>query len=115
MAGVIRGAAERQRLVEEYTSSAMSAKTFSAREGVPVSTLYQWLSDLRATQAPKIARVIRRSAAVKVAGAKSVNAIVLEVGQVRVRVGGEFDEPLLSALLDLLEARQGSGNDSTRR
>jgi len=38
---VIRGAAERQRLVEEYTSSAMSAKTFSAREGVPVSTLHR--------------------------------------------------------------------------
>lgn len=110
MAGVIRSAADRKRLIEAYEASGLSAKVFSEREKIPASTLYQWLSDRRAPRkAPRIARVIRRSEVARAAPAKATEPVVLEVGGVRVRVGVDFDRHALGAVLDVLEARAVAG------
>lgn len=113
MRGIVRGAAERSRLLEAYRASGMSAKGFAAREGIAASTLYQWLgeakadSEEKATRAiPRMARVIRRRAAETSTETKPRgSALMLEVGAARVHVAAGFDAGTLATLLDLLEAR----------
>jgi transposase-like protein len=107
MRGIVRGEAERARLLAAYGASAMSAKSFAEREGIAPSTLYQWLAGAEQTQtAPRIARVIRRRAKGKRTQTKPEGAaLVLEMGVARVHVAAGFDPSALAALLDLLETR----------
>ena len=109
MARIVRSEAERTRLLVAYKASGLSAGAFAERERVPVSTLYQWLADQQALRkAPRIVRVIRRRADSGRAASPNAAALILEIGALRVHLGGDFDRPALNGLLDLLEARAGA-------
>lgn len=108
MRGMVRGEAEQARLLSAFEASGLGLKAFAEREGVPVSTFYEWRRKKRRAQrrVPVIARVIRRRPREQ-ASQRSVAAMVLEVGRVRVALDAAFDAQALDRLLSVLEARGG--------
>jgi hypothetical protein len=108
MRGVVRGEAEQARLLGAYESSGLSMKAFAEREGVPLSTFYEWRQKERRTRRkfPVIARVIRRRPSEQ-ASQRSAATMVLEIGRVRVALDAGFDAQALERLLGVLEARNG--------
>jgi transposase-like protein len=109
MPGVLRPPAERARLVAAYRGSGVSARVFAEREGVALSTLYQWLTVFATPSPPaprtlRLARVVRRSVASAALAARPTVAV--EVAGLRVHVATGFDPALLNAVLDVLAARE---------
>jgi transposase-like protein len=106
MRGTIRSGDERARLVEAYRDSGLSAKAFAEREGLPASTLYQWLAARKHPRPARlrIARVLRQAAAPQ-APAATATTVVIDLGSARVHVPRGFDTGTLGAVLDLLAAR----------
>jgi lambda repressor-like predicted transcriptional regulator len=112
MARVGREASEWARLVAAYKASGLSASAFAAREGLALSTLYEWVAKLAPRQPVlRIARVIRRPshAGDEATPTAMGGAVVIEVGAARLRVGAGFDRATLAAVLDVLEARGRGG------
>jgi transposase-like protein len=106
MRGEVRGEAERARLLSEYEASGLSLKGFAEREGVAVSTFYEWRRTARrARNLPVMARVIRRRP-VEHAPRRSAPAMIVEVGGARVALDIGFDAQALERLLGVLEARR---------
>ena len=105
MPGVVRSSEERERLLAAYGESGLSANEFAASHQLPVSTFYQWLGDARRAQRPRMVRVIRGRSKSNAVEPPSRAGLQLSVGAVSVRVEGGFDPKVLSALLDVLEAR----------
>jgi predicted transcriptional regulator len=108
MGKVHRSAAERGRLVEEYKASGLSAMVFASREGIPVSTLYGWLSGPgRRPVKLRLARVVRCATMNTAAGAEQVESpavVVIELGAARVHVPPGIDRATLAAVLDELQS-----------
>ena len=109
MPGVLRPPAERARLVAAYRGSGLSARAFATREGVALSTLYQWLTVLSSpassASAPlHLVRVVRRPALHATPAGRAT--VSIEVAGLRVHVASGFDAALLNAVLDVLDARQ---------
>jgi transposase-like protein len=104
---------ERGRLVAAFHASGLSAKAFAEREGVPSSTMYQWLAKSRQAVrdvAPvRIARVIRRRAEPAAQAASgAATSLVIELGDVSVRVAPGFDRDSLQSVLDVIAVRDGA-------
>lgn len=99
--------AERSRLLTEFESSQMSAKAFAAKNGIPSSTFYQWLSRRARSKAPRIAKVIRAPSRAPAVKADPTGApLVIELGACRVQVPIGFDHATLVTVLGVLDARE---------
>jgi hypothetical protein len=85
----------------------VSARAFAEREGIALSTLYQWLT-VFATPSPPAPRPIRLARVVRQSPAPLVSrpTVAIEVGGLRVHVTTGFDPALLNAVLDVLAARE---------
>jgi lambda repressor-like predicted transcriptional regulator len=107
--GIVRGDAERARLIAVYKASGLSVQAFAKREGVPSSTLYQWLAKNSRPAPVLLARVIRRPSALgddsKAKSASAGTPVAIQVDAVRVHVTQGFDRATLAAVLDVLDAR----------
>jgi DNA-binding transcriptional regulator YdaS (Cro superfamily) len=107
MRGVMRDLAEQTRLVLAFKASGLSAQAFARREGLPPSTLCQWLRNGR-TPAPavRVARVIGSGHVVTAGGrpVASAPALVVEVGAARVHVSAGCDPRTLAAVFEALGA-----------
>ena len=117
MAGVYRSRAERERLITLYHASGLNAEEFAAREGVGLSTFYQWLARLKrrspqVTAPVPVARVICRNAMSPNHGFGNLplrpSGIVLEQGRTRVQLAVGFEPSALAAVLDVLDTRSCS-------
>jgi len=112
MARTVRSPEERARILGAYKASGLSAEMFAAREGLPSSTLYQWLARerrrrLRPRAEPvRIARVVRTPS--PMAGLDA--ALTIELAGARVHVGRACDRDTLGVVLDLLVDRVRSAS-----
>jgi transposase-like protein len=101
-----RSSVERRRLVEAYRKSGVSVEAFAIREGVAVSTLYQWLRTprLSARSTPRLARVVVTPT--KAAATPRDEApVLLEYVGVRMSVRRGFDKCVLADVLSVLGQR----------
>lgn len=113
MAGKIRSPEERARIIEAYKASGLSAQAFADREGLPSSTLYQWLEPARRRRSRRqaeplrIARVVRRAST---PAPSSAAALTIDLGGARVHVGRGCDRETLGVVLDLLASRSSGAS-----
>src|SRR5271157_2998317 len=98
--GVLRSAEERERLISGWRASGRSVPVFARQEGVPSSTLYQWVRPVNRQAAPRILRVVRKARAARPRDER----LVIEVGSARIRVAAGFDRAVLACVLEVLEA-----------
>jgi hypothetical protein len=105
MSRINRDSAERARLVAACRASGLSVREFAAREGVALTTLYQWLAGPPKAVAPlRLARVIRRPVPIdEVKTGVGGQGVVVELGGARVRVEPGFARGTLAAVLDVLD------------
>ena len=103
MRGVLRKVDERARLVAAYRASGLSARAFAEGEGIPASTLYQWLKgDARRPVGLRMAKVVPPTANSVEEKQHPTPAVTIEVGAACVRVAPGFDRSTLKTVLELL-------------
>lgn len=107
-ARIKRSQEEVSRLLTEWKASGMSARAFAGREGVPVSTLYQWARRSRSERAAPVPPKSADHAFVALeVGDRSVRGEasfrILLQGERQLEVPRGFDRDELVRLLDVLE------------
>jgi hypothetical protein len=105
-----------ERRVGAWRASGQTAARFCEGREFAAATLHWWSSELgqrtatnrpAASQAPRLARVVRVNAAAGVTAGPG--PIVVEIAGARVVVVPGFDRATLGAVVDVLAARGGGG------
>jgi hypothetical protein len=103
----VREAAERDRLVEAYRASGLSAKTFADQHKISVSSLYAWLSAGKRQQRPvQFVRVTLDQPAINLPLTEQAKPLMVDFGVARVEVSHGFDQRVFAAVVDIFSARQ---------
>jgi transposase-like protein len=116
MRGTARTEDERARLVGAYAKSGLSVQAFARREGIPPSSLYQWLAKRGNTRPASpgvpMARVVRRRMPADGSAAPrgtSATVVFVELSAARVHVTAAADRDTLADVFELLALRRDEG------
>lgn len=84
--------------VSSWRASGLTAREYSEREGIGISSLFNWARRLDANRAPRLVQLVPTSS-VNAAIPRAESRVVVCVGDVRIEVSTGFDPGLLADVI----------------